>query len=455
MLRILITVFFCFNILNVFSQNEQFDRSTYYSYGVKLFSEAHILPDAQADSLKVTILFKISYDAIQFVQKNPLENQGSYQGIATTEIYFKDSNGIIKNRNLWSDTIWISDYNETKSKVEYVYGMIETKLAKGNYDCSVILLDRFKIASEKNEIDINADKDFSNKPQIGSPIFTFKDAKQNENLYNLYVLGNKIEFTPNNSFIFIPVSFKDTYNTFNFNIIKKINIENQIWNDSVNISGRTKPKENSIIQFEQKSNNNISLKLIENYSDIIGTSTNKLGTLAIEVPSVLLSPGDYKLRVYAEGMQDTSEFDFEVEWTDMPLALRNPSYAIEIMYYILTDEEFDKMRSGTDQEKSAKLMKYWKEKDPTKSTPFNENMTEYFRRVDYAFFNFQTLKEKDGAKSERGKIYILHGKPEKIEKVLSNGKQFELWTYSRLKKIFHFELISNGLYYLTKIEDIK
>ena len=38
------------------------------------------------------------------------------------------------------------------------------------------------------------------------------------------------------------------------------------------------------------------------------------------------------------------------------------------------------------------------------NTPYNEEMAEYFSRVDYAFYNFQTINQKDGAKTDRGKI---------------------------------------------------
>jgi hypothetical protein len=82
-------------------------------------------------------------------------------------------------------------------------------------------------------------------------------------------------------------------------------------------------------------------------------------------------------------------------------------------------------------------------------------MFEYFRRVDYAFFNFQSVSQKDGADTDRGKIYILNGKPGSVERNLVGDKSFELWTYEKMKKVYTFELVSNGNFKLTSIKDIK
>jgi GWxTD domain-containing protein len=81
-------------------------------------------------------------------------------------------------------------------------------------------------------------------------------------------------------------------------------------------------------------------------------------------------------------------------------------------------------------------------------------MTEYFRRVDYAFFNYQTIIQREGSKTDRGKVYILNGKPDKIENDMNDKRSREIWTYVELEKRYIFDLISVGFYKLVKIEDI-
>lgn len=435
-------------------QKLQFDRASFYSYGIRLFSEAHTLPDSSPDSVNVLVLFNISYEALIFVQTNPLDNPGSFQAIPAVEVFFRDSDGITRNRTLWSDTIWVTDYESTKSKDIYTKGFVSTKLLNSDYKCTVQLLDRYRKPEDKNEIAIKSGRQFLIKPIVSDPIFTYKSSKLPDYKFVPFILGNKVNFTASDAKVLIPVSYQSGFNVFNYTITKILEENDNFWNDSINISGRVSPTENGFLDVEKNGDYAMTLNLKSGfkYSES-HKKDNFVGVLNIDLPSVQLSPGAYKLSIAVDGKNDTVSYDFDVIWVDMPLALRNPAYAVETMYYILNDEEYDKMNSGDDSEKAKKVMNYWKFKDPTKLTPFNESMTEYFRRVDYAFFNYQTLKEKDGAKTERGKIFILFGKPDKVEKVLNLGKQFEVWTYNKLGKIFHFELVSNGLYILSKIDE--
>lgn len=451
-IKVLVLAFFLTS-LYANTQNQQFDRASYYSFGVNLFAEAHGLPDTSPDSVNILVLFKVSYNALVFIQANPLDNPGSFQAVPSVEVFFRDDSGIIRNRTLWTDTIWAKNYDETKSKDLFVSGYVRTKLTKSEYTCTVQLLDRYRNPADKSEIKINAKKDFLTSSVISSPIFVYSVPKLSNYKSVPFILGNKINFTSSDAKILLPVSYIPRFNVYNYIISKKLTDENNIWNDTINISGRVSPSDNSFLDIEENSEYTFLLNMKSGFRSNDSTNTGiKTGILSIELPSVQLSPGNYNLTVVADGTNDTAKFDFEVIWVDMPLALRNPAYAIEAMYYILTDEEFKEMKSASDEDKPNKLMNYWKAKDPTKSTPYNEVMNEYFKRVDYAFFNYQTLKEKDGSKTERGKIYILYNKPDSVDKALVGGKQYEIWTYKKLGKVFHFELVSNGLYILTKID---
>ncbi|MES2766695.1 MAG: GWxTD domain-containing protein, partial [Bacteroidota bacterium] len=102
------------------------------------------------------------------------------------------------------------------------------------------------------------------------------------------------------------------------------------------------------------------------------------------------------------------------------------------------------------------IFSYWRTKDPSAQTSFNEALAEYFNRVDYAFFNFQTIEERDGARTERGKIYILHGKPTSINRTFDPGKPVtERWRYeNKVKKEFVFEAITEGRFKLKEVVEI-
>jgi GWxTD domain-containing protein len=78
-------------------------------------------------------------------------------------------------------------------------------------------------------------------------------------------------------------------------------------------------------------------------------------------------------------------------------------------------------------------------------------MAEFFRRVDAAEENFKTLTQKEGAKSDRGKIYILNGAPDKITNEVKDKSSLEIWHYDKLKTNYFFEIVSVGNYKLVKI----
>lgn len=132
--------------------------------------------------------------------------------------------------------------------------------------------------------------------------------------------------------------------------------------------------------------------------------------------------------------------DFVIRWVDMPLSLFDLDFAVTAMKYITTEDEYDDLRSGSRANRIRKFEEFWAKRDPTPATAYNEVMTEYFRRVDYAFVNFRTLREENGVLTDRGRIYILDGKPSDIERVLrTDGPPREIWTYSTLKRQYIFE----------------
>ncbi len=179
------------------------------------------------------------------------------------------------------------------------------------------------------------------------------------------------------------------------------------------------------------------------------------GLLNIIITSDKLVPGNYELNVVRDNSKDTLKRLISVVWEDMPLSLSDPEYAVDAMYYVLTDEQYETMKDGNPQEISKKILDFWKVKDPTPKTAFNEAMAEYFKRVDFAMQNYKSKSSKDGAKTDRGKIYILYGKPTKTEKTLGEKQNTEVWKYEKFKKEFIFKTNSAGNYILLQVIEIK
>ena len=174
------------------------------------------------------------------------------------------------------------------------------------------------------------------------------------------------------------------------------------------------------------------------------------------VPTAHLEQGRYSAAFYFTS-GDTARIrkEFFIRWVNMPFSLTDLDFAVRAMKYITTDSEYDDLQSGGRSARIKKFENFWKRRDPTPSTAYNEMMAEYFRRVDYAFSQYRTFKQENGALTDRGRIYILYGKPSSIDRTLEPGEApKEIWTYSSLKKEFVFEDPSRqGNYRLTSTGD--
>jgi GWxTD domain-containing protein len=86
----------------------------------------------------------------------------------------------------------------------------------------------------------------------------------------------------------------------------------------------------------------------------------------------------------------------------------------EDVAYIISDEEkraFENLSS--DEERQQFIEQFWLRRDPTPGTPRNEFKEEHYERIVYANERFSSGKP--GWKTDRGRLYIIHGKPDQIE----------------------------------------
>ena len=114
--------------------------------------------------------------------------------------------------------------------------------------------------------------------------------------------------------------------------------------------------------------------------------------------------------------------------------------------YVITDEErkaFKKL--ATDDERERFIEEFWRRRDPDPDTDENEFKEEYYERIAYANEHFASGMP--GWKSDRGRIWIMYGKPDERETHPAGGNYerpsyegggntstypFEVWFYRYL-----------------------
>jgi GWxTD domain-containing protein len=117
--------------------------------------------------------------------------------------------------------------------------------------------------------------------------------------------------------------------------------------------------------------------------------------------------------------------------------------------YIITDQERKAFKAlKTDEERDQFIEQFWLRRDPDPDTPENEYKEEYHRRIQYA--NEKFASGIPGWKTDRGRIYIMFGKPDEIESHPAGGPYerptyegggststfpFEVWWYRYIEGI--------------------
>ena len=101
----------------------------------------------------------------------------------------------------------------------------------------------------------------------------------------------------------------------------------------------------------------------------------------------------------------------------------NPAYRKwldEDVVYIITDEERAAFKQlSNDEERDNFIEAFWQRRDPTPDTEENEYKEEHYQRIAYANEHFAAGVP--GWRTDRGRIYIVYGKPDEIESHPSGG----------------------------------
>ena len=108
------------------------------------------------------------------------------------------------------------------------------------------------------------------------------------------------------------------------------------------------------------------------------------------------------------------------------------------MYYVL-DADYYGFESMEFEEQKKYIKNYW---ENISENDNGELFREFYKRVIYANKNFNYLSTQ-GWDTDKGRIFIINGKPEKISYDFSNQTEFEIWEYENRNYIF----VNNGGYY--------
>jgi len=109
----------------------------------------------------------------------------------------------------------------------------------------------------------------------------------------------------------------------------------------------------------------------------------------------------------------------------------------DVRWIITPEERAGFMKLPTNDERDEFIKQFWLRRDPQPEDAKNTYRAEHYRRIAYANTHFAAGIP--GWKTDRGRIYIVYGRPDSIDShpnggVDSAGKPFEVWHYGLIQE---------------------
>ena len=399
-------------------------------YGNHLYAEVLQFPSDSAGATRVDAFVRVAYDYVIFAKSGNVHPDSLY--VAGLEVSIDmQHDGMTMHSVNHSAAVYTGDYQSTTLRDRYLLLRQTFYLQPDQYEAVITVSDQ---GSTRNRIlrrSIHAVDLSKTGTRIGLPISMQSMEGSTDGTYSIYGFGGTLPFASGTILgVPVPESWQGEWS------VRLLPLDEDGDPDGEVVFDET-------LQPVEELQNTYPMALsglVPDFRCMPGASTEG-SIVVLSLPIARHDVGRYRLTVRSVGSEksDSVTLDTRIYWRGMPYSLRDIEFAIDALRYILTLQEYDRMRSGSEREMHIRFRRYWKEEDPTPETEYNERMVEYFRRVDAAVDRFQTLYERNGAMTDRGKIYILFGPPEETQRVLnSDDPAEEIWSYPSLNKTFRF-----------------
>ncbi len=323
-------------------------------------------------------------------------------------------------RDLWIDTLYTKTFEDTESKSLYASGSLSNTLEPGEYNY-VLQLSMMESTRERNSNRQNIRIwDWDSKP--AGEIYFVKNSSSGENM-PLMNMDESVLFGKDfKTLIRIPNYSADTEYTLNVN---KARMGRRDTTKAESVYSKTISQSDVI--------SDVIPVLTEGEDPTLKFADSELGFsyVLLSIPNKEFENSAYVIDVTSsDSDKPVAKSFFRSYWPNMPASLLNLDIALNNMQFIISETQLKELKSGNAKEKEEKFRAFWESRDPTPNTVYNELMTEYYRRVDFAFTEFRNPGNPNGHETDQGEVYIKFGPPDsKDRRFPSKGNVIEVWEY--------------------------
>ncbi len=348
------------------------------------------LPMPAADSIRIEVYVRILYDDLQFVKV-----EEHYDAGYSLDLLLKKPDGSLVGSQHAERSLSVSSYAQTNSRRSGDQTAFEFTVTPSKYDLRIALLDH---ESRKDRV---LEKTIE---------FPAKEWSIELRVSDLILLDSTKAPVLSSSIL----SGEQLYAAFSIysETIGELEVEYHLLNDKDNIITSRK----------------LAVPSAQWFADTLALDTQNLPN------------GSYRAVVSAKtgNARVARGCPFKVMWQNLPDFIRDLDQAIRELKYIASDEELERFASATPSQREHLFRQFWNKRDPTPSTPENERMNEYYRRIAYANAHFSSFR--DGWETDMGKVYVIFGAPTDVERhpFDIDKKPYEVWYYYDINRKFLF-----------------
>lgn len=196
-------------------------------------------------------------------------------------------------------------------------------------------------------------------------------------------------------------------------------------------------------------------KKVKDFGEQTQTKPGSSAVVMSGINIATLDSGEHVLRVEAKDKEtgqkafSTKQFVVLREKTEQELMADEVKRFKQDVVYIASPGELEIFDQLNFSGKQNFMTEFWRKRDPNPETPQNEFKTEHYLRINYANFHFsRTSESNDGWNTDMGRIYIIYGEPDEIERYLSTreSKPWEQWNYHKLQGGGYFIFVDEDGY---------
>jgi len=411
-----------------------------------VFFEQLVIPDTTGSGMKLVTAFRLENNFLSFRRMRD-EQSGEqvrrFFAEPTVQVNIHkrtsgastDEQGPAPITRTWSETVYAETYEQTKSSTTFLQNMLVTQLEPGTY-----------------RIESTARADSRTRRGL-APGFRVPDTSDTERAFFYFIdeqsrpelpftsplmnMGNNVSFGRDHQLLIWFPSFDDEA-TYSLEIHKArvsrqdTTVRDQMLEHSLDPENMLKGYVHDIYMTDDRPH--LRLQSVQPNPDNMGAF------YLISVPNSTFENAHYRVRVLktvpGEEPKVIARRTYQSFWLDMPVSLLNLDVAINMMRFIMDEDQHRALRRGSRGDRERRFREFWAERDPTPDKEYNELMVEYFRRIDHAFDNFST-PQNPGYESDQGKVYIRHGEPDRRERTFPpNQPAREVWHYGERTFVF-------------------